>query len=382
MRFGMAKLATSFTDFSQKTASKRIIREVIETLSKDVEIPQDEMGSIKLYLNGKPGSPKYTPLNKALKSNKLSHIQQQDYWLSQSQLKSSVGALTKNYFEDSLQLAYILKMVKPNQNIRLNRGIMSLFDPKSGLSPFELSQNDEILLGIWLIDIDGDWIITFLKELDEKNIVNIGLENRVKVFLGTVDRLLDSREFRSGSSDYISIRKRLLKLRDTTLRNIKEGLNIGQPWSWFLIPRLELLIDAGFLEKSQQGKLHGYSLSSFGKILQKSAIHLTRGKELLEKYFSSLRSQNQIPLTDLKWKDIELNVKNVMKKFRSPSGYYPLFEITVAVCLERYNSTDELDRLWDIPIVESAIHETGSGEESAVLLGIDRHGRVRNFKIK
>jgi len=382
MRFGAAKLAAAYASTNRPSSSKEITAQVIKTLTKKISLPAEEIPQFQRYLSGKPGSRRYTPLRQALKRGEIPIVELQDLWLSRSGRKSSVGALTKNYFEDALSLAHILGLVRPKGNQLLSRGILSHHDPDSNESPFDLIPEDEKFLGLWLLDTDGDWLWAFLREMIESGCDRIRVDNRVDLLLATIDRLLDARQLRSGSSAYLTSRKRLIDIAQITRRNKREGLNLGQPWSWFLVPRIELLVDAGILEKDQPDQLTGYRLSKTGKALQYLAQYSERGHELIDGFFSAHLDCSPTRQTFLTWKEIHSKVEAVARKLVTPTGYYPLYETAASVCVNHFHSRDSSEPIWEIKDVEKAIRAAGGRKGAAVILGIDRQGHVYNFKFR
>src|SRR5262249_42604149 len=122
--------------------------------------------TVRTYLAGKPGSTRYTPLRRALEGGGRPLVERQDLWLAQPGLRSSVGALTKNYYEDALGLAQVLGLVRPRNNLLLSRGRLCAFPHVSEKqSPFILEKRQALFLGLWLLDVDGDWIWALLREI-------------------------------------------------------------------------------------------------------------------------------------------------------------------------------------------------------------------------
>ena len=108
----------------------------------------------------------------------------------------------------------------------------------------------------------GLW--AFLVQLPVDSEFEINVENRVDLLLKSWKHVLSARQIRSGHPQNAQVRTRLNELVKITERNVREKLNLGQPWSWYLIPRLELLVDAGILQKKERHGLTGYSLTAAG----------------------------------------------------------------------------------------------------------------------
>ena len=249
MRYGTALLASSHTNQGRSAFSEDICKGVSTFLTEKRVVPEDNLGHFKEYLYHKPGSPRYTPLRKALEKGKSIKAEHQDLLLADSSLQSSVGALTQDYFDDALSLAHTLKLVKKDQNLLLTRGRLSLSTDWDEDDPFQLGNVDALYLGLWLLDIDCDWLWAFLRQLPGNPSFEITAENRVGFLLKSWKQVLSARQIRSGHPENAKIRTRLNELVKITERNVREKLNLGQPWSWFLVPRLELLVDAGILQK-------------------------------------------------------------------------------------------------------------------------------------
>jgi hypothetical protein len=380
MRFGIARLAAGFASPTQPTTTNQITSQVVKYLTTTVELANDCTALFRTYLEGKPGSPRYTPLRRALEAGKRPAVELQDLWLARSGLRSSVGALTKNYFDDPLGLAHALGLVRPRNNLLLSRGRLCAFVPDSNQrSPFELEKRQGFFLGLWLLDVDGDWIWAFLREIAENAIAEITVENRVDILLGTIHRLLTARQLVSGAGSYISARTRLRELDAITRRNQRDGLNLGQPWSWFLIPRLELLVDALLLDKAQPEDLTGYRLSQAGRALAGRAAASDHASELVSGFFGAHQSGGPVTDTPPDWPELREALQGAGTLLRTATGYYPLFESAGAVCVDR---AERGLPLWEIPKVESAVHEHGKGAGADVVLSIDTQGAIQSFKFK
>ena len=166
------------------------------------------------------------------------------------------------------------------------------------------------------------------------------------------------------------------------LSQLNEKLNLGQPWSWFLIPRLELLVDAGILVKDQPDQLTGYSLTLSGRRLQELTKQGVIGKDLYKYYFSVCK--NEQPKNQqffITWEELREDVLKVASELKSPLGYYPVFETAAVICLTKLETARKAD-MWEIPDIESTIHQAGVGKGAPLILGIDKMGRIYNFKFR
>jgi hypothetical protein len=380
MRFGIARLAAGFASPTQPTTTNQITTQVVKYLTATVELANDCTESFRNYLAGKPGSSRYTPLRRALETGKRPLIERQDIWLARPGLRSSVGALTKNYYEDALGLAHVVGLVRPGNNLLLSRGRLCAFIPNTASqSPFDSEKRQALLLGLWLLDADGDWIWAFLREISDKCIQEITVENRVDLLRGTFERLLTARQLVSGAGAYVSARTRLRELDAITRRNQRDGLNLGQPWSWFLIPRLELLVDALVLHKAQPEDLTGYRLSDAGRSLCQSAASCDHGTQLLSGFFASYQGHRFASETPPDWPALRDELQKIGSLLRTATGYYPLFESAATVCVDR---AERGLPLWEIPQVETAIREHGKGAGAEVVLSIDNQGAIQSFRFK
>ena len=185
------------------------------------------------YLFNKPGSPRYTPLRRTLKKGHPIKVSARDLLLSDLRLSSSVGALTRDYFDDALSLAQSLRLVRKDHNLLLARGRLSLSTAWLKDDPFHLTDKDSLYLGLWLLDIDCDWLWAFLVQLPADPDFEITVENRVELLLKSWKHILSARQLRSGHPKNARVRTRLNELVKITERNVREKLNLGQPWSWF-----------------------------------------------------------------------------------------------------------------------------------------------------
>ena len=234
MRYGIALLASSFTNQGRTAFSEDICKRVSGYLTEKREVPQDDLAPFKEYLFNKPGSPRYTPLRQDLQKGQSIKAERQDLLLCEPRLPSSVGALTQDYFDDALSLAHVLKLVKKEQNLLLARGRLSLSTDWHADDPFWLRQEDCLYLGLWLLDVDCDWLWAFLAQLPSNPEFEITVENRVELLLKSWKLVLSARQIRSGHPQNAKVRTRLNELIKITERNVRGKLNLGQPWSWFL----------------------------------------------------------------------------------------------------------------------------------------------------
>ena len=243
MRYGIALLASSYTNPSRNTFSEDICEKVAAFLTEKREVPGGSLEHFKDYLYNKPGSPRYTPLRQAIERGQPLKVEHQDLLLADSTLQSSVGALTQDYFDDALLLAHTLKLVKKDQNLLLARGRLSLSTGWAADDPFQLGNRDALYLGLWLLDVDCDWIWAFLVQLPDDPRFEITVENRVELLLKSWKHVLSARQIRSGHPHNANIRTRLNELAKITERNVREKLNLGQPWSWLPVFRLGFVYD-------------------------------------------------------------------------------------------------------------------------------------------
>ena len=380
MRFGLARLAAYYASPGRPTGRRDISRRLRRHLCRETSLRSGDKERFAEYLRRKPGSPRYTPLRRQLQRGDNLTVETQDYWLSDPRLPSSAGALTEKYLNDPIRLCEMLRMTKPGSNVLLSRGKLSRYDPDlDAENPFLLSAKQRLYLGFWLLDADRDWTWALLTGMKAGDHSVITLDNRVPLLLDTVNRLLSSRTLRSGSGDYIIARRRLLELVALTTRNAREGLNLGQPWSWFLIPRLELLVDAGILTKLRPDQLSGYRLTEVGRVLQSVALQSDVGDDLPNALLRGHRctdGQMALPPT---WEELASGLKSLGPDFVSATGYYPLFETAVAICVERCAEPNIRAR-WDVTQVIKTILKAG-GPGGPVSLGISRRGQRNSFKV-
>jgi len=382
MRYGMALLASSFTNQGRTAFPEDICKKISTFLTKKSEVHQDHIESFKDYLFNKPGSPRYTPLRRAIEKGQPVKVEYQDLLLSDLELSSSVGALTQNYFDDALSLAHVLKLVKKDHNILLTRGRLCLSTGWDLDNPFHLGYEDSLYLGLWLLDVDGDWLRAFLLQFPTDPDFEVTVENRVDLLLGSWQHILSSRQGLSRHSINASVRTRLKELVKITERNIREKLNLGQPWSWFLIPRLELLVDAGIFRKKERHGLTGYSLTSTGLRMRVACDRNEDRDVLIHNYFSCQDSANR-PITDnIAWEALEYRLSTVSSVLRTSVGYFPIFETAAALCvLQLLDETHLAEPIWEIKNIKKKLLEESKLSSSRVRLAINRQGNIYAFKI-
>ena len=383
MRYGNALLASSFTNQSRTTFSEDIRKKISIFLTEKREVPAANLERFSEYLFNKPGSPRYTRLRQRLRTEKSIKVEHQDFLLSDSSLPSSVGALTKDYFDDALSLAQILKLLKKDQNLLLSRGRLSLSSGWNPDNPFLLRERDSLYLGLWLLDVDCDWIWAFLDQLSPDPNFEITVGNRVELLLNSWKYVLSARHIRSGHPQNAAVRTRLNELVKITERNVREKLNLGQPWSWFLIPRLELLVDAGILRKKKRHGLTGYSLTSVGRKMRSVCGPNESGNVLVRSYFSCHNSAGR-PVTDsIEWGAIASRLREVAPRLETSVGYFPIFETAAALCVTQFlDSADTDEPVWEIENVKERLWEESKSTSSRVRLAIDRQGQIYAFKVE
>lgn len=383
MRYGIALLASSFTNQGRTAFSEDICKKVEAFLTKKREIPPESLESFKEYLFNKPGSPRYTPLRRAIEKGQSVNVEHQDLLLSDLELPSSVGALTRDYFDDALSLAHSLKLVKKDQNLLLARGRLCLSTGWTADDPFRLGDKDSLYLGLWLLDVDSDWLWAFLAQLPVDPNFEITVENRVELLLGSWKRVLSARQGRSGHPQNAKMRLRLNELVKITERNKREKLNLGQPWSWFLIPRLELLVDAGILRKKERHGLTGYSLTATGLRMRNVSDQSEFGDVLVRNYFSCRASVSRPVADNIEWEAIESRLETVASELRTSVGYFPIFETASALCVLQFlDVAHSAEPLWEIETVKERLWEESKSSSPRVRLAIDRQGKIYAFKVE
>ena len=381
MRYGIALLASSFAHQDRTTYSEDIGKKVQALLTQKREVPKENLESFKEYLFHKPGSPRYTRLRKATKKGELITAERQDLLLSESKLPSSVGALTQDYFDDALSLTYLLKLVKKDQNLLLARGRLSLSTGWLADDPFQLCEMDSLYLGLWLLDVDCDWLWAFLLQIPDDPMFEITVRNRAELLMKSWKCLLSARQLRSGHPRNVRARRRLNELTKITERNLREKLNLGQPWSWFLIPRLELLVDAGILRKRERHGLTGYGLTSAGRKMRSLCDPSKGGESLIQDYFHCRDSGNRPVGENTEWQVIEDRLQTVAPALRTSVGYFPIFETTAALCVSQFlKSGSVTSPIWELDMVKKQLWEESKSPSPKVRLAIDRRGQIYAFR--
>ena len=375
-------LASSFTHQGRTAYSEDVCRKVSGYLQEKRELSKDDLVLFKDYLRNKPGSPRYTPLRKKLEMEQSIKVERQDLLLSNSKLPSSVGALTQDYFDDALSLAQMLKLVKKEQNILLTRGRLSMSTGWRADDPFKLNEEDRLYLGLWLLDIDCDWLWAFLSQLPSDSKFEITFDNRVDLLLKSWKHILSARQIRSGHPQNARVRTRLNELVKITERNVREKLNLGQPWSWFLIPRLELLVDAGIFAKKKRHGLTGYSLTATGREMRAVCCANESGEVLIRNYFSCRDTTNRSVADRINWEDIQSRLETIARELKTSVGYFPIFETASALCVSQFVDTSCTAKpLWEIEVVKDRLWEESKSASPRVRLAIDRHGQIYAFKV-
>ena len=381
MRYGVALLASSFANQSRAAFSEDITRSVAAVLTEKQSVAADRIQGLREYLMRKPGSVRYTPLRRALERGGPITVERQDVLLSDPKLSSSVGALTQDYFDDALSLARTLKLVRKDHNLLLARGRLSLSTGWHPDDPFRLREQDSLYLGLWLLDADCDWIWAFLSQLPDVADFEITPRNRVGLLLESWRLILRSRQFRFGSPQNARIRTRLIELVRITERNEREKLNLGQPWSWFLIPRLELMLDAGILRKRERHGLTGYSLTPTGQRMRAACGPDETGQVLTRNYFSCRDSMGRATAEIISWDVIERRLSAVASDLRTAVGYFPIFETASALCVSQcLRATNTEQPLWELSSVRAGLWEESRSPSPQVRLAIDRQGQIYAFK--
>lgn len=382
MRYGMALLASSFASQTRPTFSEDICKKVTDFLTEKCDVPEDRLEDFKDYIFKKSSSPKYNSLRQALKNEESVKAEKQDLLLSNSKLLSSCGAMSQLYFEDALSLAVMLKLVGKDHNLLLTRGRLSLSE-WSLEYPFRISDKSSLYFGLWLLDIDGDWIWAFLSQMFDDSISEITNKNRIDILLKSWSRILSAREIRSNRPQNARARMRLIDLIKMTESDvIEKKLHFGPPWSWFLVPRLELLVDVGILEKKERHSFSGYTLTSVGRKMQSICISHESGESLITNYFSCHASDDHQTTKNIKWEEFESKLDKIAPILRTSVGYFPIFETATAVCIEKFLSSRQSNSaIWEIKDVKALLRKESKSASSRVRLAIDRQGQIYAFKI-
>ena len=381
MRYGIALLASSFTNQDRITFSEDIRNKVSAFLAEKKPVPEGNLGHFKEYLSNKPGSPRYTPLRQELGKGQSIRVEHQDLLLSDPKLPSSIGALTQDYFDDALSLAHMLKLVRKDQNLLLTRGRLSLSTGWEEKDPFHIRETDALYLGLWLLDIDCDWLWAFLWQIPADPDFEITIENRIDLLLASWKHVLSARQIRSGHPQNAKVRNRLNELIKITERNVREKRNLGQPWSWFLIPRLELLVDAGILQKKERHGLSGYRLTSAGLKMRSACDPNESGETLIRNYFLCRDHRDRPVIENIEWEAIEDKLVTVVPELRTSVGYFPIFETVSALCVSQFlNSGTSNEPIWEIERVKQRLWEESKSSSPRVRLAINRQGQIYAFK--
>ena len=381
MRYGVALLASSYTNPVRHSFSEDIHRKTASFLSEKCEIPNASLKQFKAYLYKKPGSRRYTPIRRAIEKGQTAKAERQDLLLSNVGLRSSVGALTQDYFDDALSLAHTLRLVEKNQNHLLARGRLSLSTSWKAEDPFRLDDRDVLYLGLWLLDVDCDWLWAFLGQLPNDSNFEITTENRVPLLLKSWRHVLSAKQIRSGHPESIKIRTRLHELIKITERNLHEKLNLGQPWSWFLIPRLELLVDTGILQKKEKHGLTGYSLTSVGLRLRNLCDINESGEILIRNYFFCRVTENRPVAENVEWNEINKKILMLTHDLKSTVGYFPIFEAASALCVSQLmDSATSNEPIWEIESIKESLWQQAKSSSPNVTLAINRQGQIYAFK--
>ena len=382
MRYGTALLASSFTNQGRPSYSEDICKRVSAFLTEQCDVSEENLESFRAYLYKKPGSRRYSPLRRKLEKRQAIKADRQDILLSDVRLPSSVGALTQDYYDDALSLAHMLKLVRKGQNLLLSRGRLSLSTGWNLGDPFFLDNRSALYLGLWLLDVDCDWLWGFLSQLPDDPRFEITAENRVELLLGSWRKILTARQLRSGRPQNARARTRLNELVKITERNVREKLNLGQPWSWFLIPRLELMVDAGILQKKERHGLSGYSLTGTGRRMRLICSVSESGGALLRNYFRCRDSDDCRVEESVEWAALELKLGDVASELKTSVGYFPIFETASALCVSQFLEVrSPTDRLWEIESVKRRLWEESKSSSPRVRLAIDRQGQIYAFKV-
>ena len=383
MRYGVALLASSFTNHGRTTFTEDISKKTAAFLTKRGEVPRDRLRSFEDYLVNKPGSPRYTPLRRRLEKGQSIEVEHQDLLLSDPRLPSSVGALTHDYFDDAIALAHTLRLVRKDQNLLMARGRLSLSSGWDAHDPFHLAEIDSLYLGLWILHVDCDWLWAFFGQLPADPEFIITVENRVELLLKSWKHVLSARQIRSGHPQNAKVRTRLNELVKITERNVRQRLNLGQPWSWFLIPRLELLVDAGILRKKARHGLTGYSLTATGRRMRAVCGLHGSGDVLVREYFSCRDSGDRPVADNIDWEAIEYRLEAVTPELRTSVGYFPILETASALCVTQFQDrAGSAEPLWEIESVKKRLWEESKSSSPKVRLAIDRQGRIYAFKVE
>lgn len=381
MRYGIALIASTFVNPNRTTYSRDVSKKVSEFLTQKRALPSDSLEQFRQYLSNKPGSPRYTPLRRALAKGQPKPVEHQDLLLSDSRLTSSVGALTQDYFDDALSLAHMLKLVRKDQNLLLARGRLSLDTGWKIDQPFRLSAMDSLYLGLWMLDVDCDWLWAFLLQIPADRNFEITVENRVELLLESWKLMLSARQIRSGYPQNAKTRTRLTELIRITERNVSEKLNLGQPWSWFLVPRLELLVDAGIFAKSERHGLTGYRLTAVGRKMRSACNPQETGATLVRDYFRCHDLGDRPGAEKIDWETIENKLNMVARQLKTSVGFFPIFEAASAICVLQFlESKSKSEPIWELESVRRTLWRESKSASPSVRLAINRHGHIYAFK--
>lgn len=184
-------------------------------------------------------------------------IRQIDYWLSFSDVPSTIGAPTTENISELIDFAISVRLINKNiRPIRVGSYLKQYIQSYAADNPFLIGHISTVYFKI-LIEVDGPMLLSFVQEIELFG-SEFSRSDVVARFPQIVRRAQAEIQERDGSPESRKAIKDFVRLVDSTTEQYrKKGLsNANAPGvlEHRVTPRLEWLVDLGFLHKYEDSK--------------------------------------------------------------------------------------------------------------------------------
>ena len=306
-RLGYMKVLVNLVPSDHGIDSNALINKFFTTVSNKVSVDiTKNLYFCKSLIDKKLLSFRYNSINRAVIDKVLSgeqisepsytSIEIQDLYLSDYTLPSITGAITQDVQGEPLNLAIQIGLLRDKNHGLLSLGNMlkvnspnilqsfNMYDETS--NPFALTLADKIILLYALLSSDIDIITRILRiATDMKNFDRGSIGDRIPEILEEIIKLYQPKAITQTDRTRITRLKEISKSVEKMIGKPSGGT--GRAREQFITPRLEHLVELGFLVKVNQ---YGYEYKICDQIpkLQQYLSLLERDNACIDRIFFSL----------------------------------------------------------------------------------------------
>jgi hypothetical protein len=344
-RLGHLKMLCSIASPSNSTNLEGVTSQFQTAICRLVSIPPDSREQVAHYIKYH----RYVQYYKGLPDT----IEAQDLYLSDPRLPSQVGALTGRLRGvDYLHMEYVeipawavrLKLLREGNYTLTDRGkilniISSSVDnsrsegTKREENPFILSEGEKFLFIYWLLEADGDVIkklYTKIVQRNEEITVGIFRETMLQV---TRDLTSEPASHSISSSTETDLLQKMIKALERNSDQI-------------VIPRIEPLVDCGFIIKHDRNNTYKMPINS------RIFLDIFNEYATIDEFLDLGLAKAVINLLGIKSKRSEQHIRRYIAgsylKMRTGLGYCSILELAMLTIATAINEYDDYFEIHDV----------------------------------